>query len=669
MQKKFLLILVILILASCQSVQTDLSTPTSISPTAVDVFPTAEQVVEVSASPTPVLSPDSAELFAVYLDELELPARKSPEEWKKWPVIPEMTRRSYEIYYQGLLAGNNLQAFSKVGDCQNVKDAFLGKYDNLQRYPLGDQYAYLTATVDNFSGYFDTDGQAVRGGFNAATVLSPLRADQVACVPGESPLDCELRITHPGIVFVSFEVWWEGRTVETYEKYMRQVLDTVIAHGAVPILATKADNIEGDHSLNLATARLAAEYDIPLWNFWAAVQALPEHGMDMERKDGFHISPAAWDARSLTALQSLDHVWHQLKTIQEYIDAANAETDVDNIPAAGEMEPPEPLLWDYPENILFDVVCYQATADCTQGIYRFDPQSGDVTALINGSYALKAISPSAQELLVSHGAALYLVDRADGNLHLVTEQLKEGALTVVWLSDDVYAFLVETEAGVNVETASLSNADLTQWDSFKPAASALYADAENGNLYWDEIDCTADSQCQFSGTWATDFERNQTWGLGRSGNLSILFSGDRLAYPVFKPDDTSALVIAFADGKLIREYPLPKGKVSDFAWLPSGNVVALTLYEQSDYSGRILKVRNLSLDLTNWGVREYAETSGFSPKLLWSPTGEHLIWLGTQEIAENDYQIISVCLSGCSENAELIHASAPVVVQQAFWLP
>ncbi|MCK7481752.1 MAG: hypothetical protein M0C28_34705 [Candidatus Moduliflexus flocculans] len=38
---------------------------------------------------------------------------------------------------------------------------------------------------------------AVKGGFNAAAVISPLRADPAVCNPNESPLDCELRLWRP----------------------------------------------------------------------------------------------------------------------------------------------------------------------------------------------------------------------------------------------------------------------------------------------------------------------------------------------------------------------------------------------------------------------------------------------------------------------------------------
>jgi hypothetical protein len=90
----------------------------------------------------------------------------------------------------------------------------------------------------------------------------------------------------------------------------------------LPILATKADNWEGNHGINAAIARIAAEYEIPLWNFWLAVQPLPNHGVS---EDGFHLTYArnffddpvrmqsSWPVRNLTALQALDAVWKAVR--------------------------------------------------------------------------------------------------------------------------------------------------------------------------------------------------------------------------------------------------------------------------------------------------------------------------------------------------------------------
>ena len=265
------------------------------------VSATQTMIVEGSAAPEVTLTPTED-------------TRLAPENWQDWPIIPEVTETAREIYRKGIAMGNNPRAFSKVGDCQNVKQAFLGFFDHPGKYEGLTGIDDLQETIENFQGYFDRDGQSTQYGFNAAAVLSPLWADPDICLPDETPLECELRITRPTFVLVSLEFWFAGRTPDVYERYMRKIIEYTIAQGAVPILATKADNIEKDYSLNLTTARLAYEYDIPLWNWWAAAQPLGDHGIDPYR-DGFHISVQAWNIRSKTFLQTLDHLWKGLRGI------------------------------------------------------------------------------------------------------------------------------------------------------------------------------------------------------------------------------------------------------------------------------------------------------------------------------------------------------------------
>ena len=50
--------------------------------------------------------------------------RMLPEQWRDWPVVPEVTHRAIEIYLDGLAKGNNPHAFSKVGDCHCVNSVF-----------------------------------------------------------------------------------------------------------------------------------------------------------------------------------------------------------------------------------------------------------------------------------------------------------------------------------------------------------------------------------------------------------------------------------------------------------------------------------------------------------------------------------------------------------------
>ncbi|REG05359.1 hypothetical protein [Pelolinea submarina] len=309
MKSKFLpTIILVLVFSACTVAEpaTTFATPLSED---VQSQPYLHATQTAAVEETQAAEDDSAQ--ATPTSETSLP----PEDWMEWPVVPEVTDTAREIYRKGLAMGNNTHAFSKVGDCQNVRQSFLGFFDHPGKYEGMSGIGDMQDTINNFKGYFDRDGQATQYGFNAAAVLSPLWADPDVCLPDENPLECELRITRPTFVLISLEFWFAGRTPEVYERYMRQIIEYTMAQGAVPILATKADNVEKDYSLNLTTAKLAAEYDLPLWNWWAAAQPLGDHGIDPYR-DGFHISVAAWNVRSKTFLQTLDHLWKGLKDMQ-----------------------------------------------------------------------------------------------------------------------------------------------------------------------------------------------------------------------------------------------------------------------------------------------------------------------------------------------------------------
>jgi hypothetical protein len=245
-------------------------------------------------------------------------------DWRTLPIIPPISQTARQIYQQGLALGRDPHAFSKIGDCQFSTDFFFINFDLPGHYNLG-EYSSLQTTIDWFAGSFGRWNVTIADGFNAAAVLSPLRADPEQCQPGETPLACEFRLHNPSLVLISLEKWWGG-DLEKNERYMRQIIELSIQAGILPILATKADNLEGDHSINQTIARLAQEYDIPLWNFWLAVQPLPNHGVQPTTPQGtpdlFHLTygnyydfsvPEAkrsgWTVRNLTALQMLEAVW------------------------------------------------------------------------------------------------------------------------------------------------------------------------------------------------------------------------------------------------------------------------------------------------------------------------------------------------------------------------
>lgn len=284
------------------------------STTQVDITSTIEADQPRTITPEPVEAQQST---------LTVRPTLKPDDWQELPIFPsEVSDRMREVYQQGLVMGSDPTHFSKLGDCQNITTYFLAIYDNPDLYSLGEQYQPLQETIDFYAGSWSRQSMSVKGGFNVASVFNPMLSNREFCEKNESPLACELRLHKPSIVLISMEEWWNGDT-EKYESYLRKIVETVIEQGAVPILATKADNLEGEHAINKAIANLAYEYELPLWNFWAAVQPITSKGL---QKDGFHLTHGindftsslqlkrGWVQRNLTALQVIDAVRRALQT-------------------------------------------------------------------------------------------------------------------------------------------------------------------------------------------------------------------------------------------------------------------------------------------------------------------------------------------------------------------
>ncbi len=306
-------VLIITILSTCLVVSCsnkDAQISASEAPTPIVIKVSSTPVFTETIAATPTLQATETPAYTATPD-----TRMAPEQWKSWPVIPQVSGTVLDIYRHGQELGRNPNAFSKIGDCQNIKEAFMGFFDR-QNVFLSEGQQGFQETIDNFKGYFNRDGFAVKGGLNAPSSLNPLMSDPTACQADENPLQCEVRNNNPAFAFVSFELWYKGRSAENYESYLRQVLDYLISEGVVPILITKADNTEGDDSINYTIAKLAYEYDLPMVNWWYTAHTMPNNGMDTTRNDNFHISSDAWTERSYDALETLDRIWKTVRDIQ-----------------------------------------------------------------------------------------------------------------------------------------------------------------------------------------------------------------------------------------------------------------------------------------------------------------------------------------------------------------
>ena len=676
MKRIHLTILLFMFLTACEAPARGQGTavPTGMNPASA---PSA--TIPIALPPETIAAPTLAP-NPIATSEVRLP----PERWQEWPIVPTVTERAMAIYRSGQSMGLDGHAFSKVGDCQSVKAAFMGFFDILERYSLGKDYAYLQHTVDNFAGHFNTDGQAVRGGLNAAAVLSPLWADPIVCLAGESPLECELRVTKPIIVIVSLEVWWDGRTPAQYESLMRHILDTIIAHGAVPILATKADNVEGNNSLNLTTAKLAYEYDLPLWNFWVAVQPLQAHGMDTNRKDGFHISTEAWNTRSFTGLEALDSVWRGLlkaapATISTQSVALNATpgalaTSVQNLtlgstPKAGASPPGSSY------RIIFGLVQRQGEGYTYPGVYMLDLGTLQTRQIFGAGVRFQSASRDGKYLLVSSGSTLYRTN-TDGTepLKLTDSLYAFGNTEAVWLSNDQIAAVLTKSGATKIAIILVDGGTASELPNSGASPVEIYPTSNSKLVYWENGSCSVTGACQRSGAWVTSLDGKLNQSLKGITGPALAPDGSLLVSSAISTTAQNTLVFTSPDGSNPRPYPLPGDSLVDYAWSPAGDELTAVVAIRSDYSGKVLGNRNWLIDARTLAISEYAQSNLLNPRVLWSPDGLYLMWVGTLP-SESGFKIGGSLLNRSSKQvSDLSNAIGRtsqdyLAVTNADWIP
>jgi len=231
---------------------------------------------------------------------------QSPERWREWPVVPVLSARAVEIL--NTAAQNSAldpHTFSKIGNCQFTTATFLAGYVKGD-YSLPAEYEQ---TAHYFKESMVRDSITAANGLGVSSVLNPMFAAGAGyqeCFKNETPLDCELRTRRPVVVLVALGTNWKPGQEITFEENLRTVVEVILASGALPILATKADNIEKDWKLNLANARIAADYDIPLVNVWRAVQPLPNNGL--QAPNNVYLTANGWLEQNRAWLRILDEV-------------------------------------------------------------------------------------------------------------------------------------------------------------------------------------------------------------------------------------------------------------------------------------------------------------------------------------------------------------------------
>ncbi len=238
----------------------------------------------------------------------------------KRPAWIKSTERGRQLFARAIAAGRDGRVFTIAGDSNSAWQHNLGTIVSGRRNFSTDRA--LGPVVARFDPSFAWVSVAVGGGFRAADMFLSENTPAI-CRPAEPMFPCELRRSNASVVFIQLGtgdkfVW------QDYESNIRKMIDHALAQQVLPVLVTKADDLEsiqGGASLNYINdtlRQLAAEYKLPLIDFYVGTGSLPvvpnpelpkrpftQNGLLDEWGLYFHLSDEAFDLRLRSTLQML----------------------------------------------------------------------------------------------------------------------------------------------------------------------------------------------------------------------------------------------------------------------------------------------------------------------------------------------------------------------------
>ncbi|MEZ4621067.1 MAG: SGNH/GDSL hydrolase family protein [Caldilineaceae bacterium] len=287
--------------------------------------------------------------------------RISAEDLPILPTIDAALKSHLQtILADGATKGKRSNVFAKVGDSITYSFEFLhGVGCGVEKL---DNYVELATTIDYFrsttfpeayataiegdqlvthcpptSNAFNRVSAAAVVGWGAENALDPVDTTvHPECNADEIALACELRLLQPAVALVMFGTNHIAATLDTtFQEKLYAVVDALIAEGVIPVVSTIPPRLDmpGGEPLTAVVAEanrqiieVAQARQIPLWNFWLALQATTMVNQGI-KADQVHPNTYGWDfnmegsvdfsaeglrygynQRNLTALQVMDKI-------------------------------------------------------------------------------------------------------------------------------------------------------------------------------------------------------------------------------------------------------------------------------------------------------------------------------------------------------------------------
>lgn len=251
-------------------------------------------------------------------------------------VVSGITQHARDLFQKGKQLGNRANVFSRVGDSISASPLFLTPI-GLGQYDLGQYRNELAPVVSYFSqanartgNSFANAPLSAGNGWGADRIIQPGYAYTDVC-GNDTPLMCEYKRVKPAVALIMIGTNDSGGVdPAVYAANLRQIIETSINMGVIPVVSTippkhvDAWNNARVNQWNDIIRTLARQYDVPLWDYWYALQNAPNQGIG---PDGIHPSAPpdsatgrfsgdglnyGYNIRNLTALQVLNVVWRQV---------------------------------------------------------------------------------------------------------------------------------------------------------------------------------------------------------------------------------------------------------------------------------------------------------------------------------------------------------------------
>ena len=254
-------------------------------------FDTDEQLVSVTAAPTPTETPTTE------------PTVGAPSIVMQTPVLPDLSQilaNRGNIFNNGVAMGNSAQVFSLAGD-----DLFENRFDaglplltpfGTAQFNLGENGDlqtvinwYNAVTLADGTNSLVHESQAIGSDRRSYDLLDSGNVNQSLCPGGANVLACELQAVKPAILIISVganDALDPGRDMSAFRNDLQQIINTVISNGTIPVLMTtlpRNDGFVSQETLNAINEQIidAANANmIPLINVYRGLSELPNAGLD-----------------------------------------------------------------------------------------------------------------------------------------------------------------------------------------------------------------------------------------------------------------------------------------------------------------------------------------------------------------------------------------------------